>query len=272
MTELNQCLFCVVSGKAQRVRIHTRNMLVTIVFVCCILVIVVVAGMVAKAKEEQQQKQQLNHHQNHHQPPGPSGLPIIGLGFQLDINSAHLQFTKWCKQYGDIFRFDIYGTNVVIFNSPESIRKVFCEFSELTSDRPGSFIGQYLAQSYKDILFRRYDDVCEKLKNVTLKAMYSSGIGCDDFITDQQHIINDYIKKIASRNGVDIDIVQDLELTLCRMIALLVRLIPRTYSELLFFLYPVLQKRIHKNTIYISSVSQQPPVLNTHFPTTSFHN
>lgn len=40
---------------------------------------------------------------------GPRGLPIVGSVFQL-TNNAHLQMTKWAKEYGKIYKFKM-GTN-----------------------------------------------------------------------------------------------------------------------------------------------------------------
>lgn len=159
-------------------------------------------------------------------PLGPPGLPVFGQGFQLSINSAHLQFTEWSKQYGDIFMFKIFGKKIVVLNNPDLIRKTFADnhLSSQTSDRPESFLGQYVADSYKDVLFRRYDEVCEKLKRTTMKAIHSSGITSTVYASLQQGEIQDYIQEITKNKGEDLDIVKPLEVSLCKLIAILVRI------------------------------------------------
>lgn len=188
-----------------------------LVLICIVLVIAVLWNLV-RSKDIEQQTRRL--------PPGPSGLPIVGQAFNLSINSAHLHFTKWGKEHGDIFMFSIFGKRVVVLNTPDVIRKTFCEkeLCEYTSDRPESFIGQFIANSYKDILFRRYDDVCQKLKTATLKAMISFRNG-DVYETLQRAEINEYVRRITNHNGNDVNIIEPIETSLCKLIGILVCII-----------------------------------------------
>lgn len=184
----------------------------TIVLVCFVVAFVLLWILMVRSKVKDQRP-----------PPGPRGLPLVGQGFNLSINSAHLQFTKWSKEYGDVFMFNVFGSNVCVLNSPDLIWKAFYEkqLSDLTSDRPSSFIGQYIGNSYKDILFRRYDDLCKKLKSVTIKAMYSIGSGSDVYIMQQQAEINEYIRKITREENGDVNIITPLESSLCKLIGIL---------------------------------------------------
>lgn len=178
-----------------------------------ILVSVLVWNLMTKSKEKSAGRL----------PPGPAGLPFIGQGGQLSANSAHLQFTEWSKQYGDVFMFQIFGKKVAVFNNPDIIRKAFADsdVAHLTSDRPGSFIGRQIADTYRDILFRRYDEVCEKLKQTTLRAMHTSaGKNSEQFLPIQEEV-QEYIERITRSKGEDVDIIQPLEATLCKLIGLL---------------------------------------------------
>ncbi|WAR04909.1 CP17A-like protein [Mya arenaria] len=136
-------------------------------------------------------------------PPGPSGIPFFGQAFSLSVNSAHLQFSEWARQFGDIFMFSMFGTKVVVLNSPDLIKKAFAgkELALKLSDRPPSFIGHYVANGYKDILFRRYDELCSKFKALTLKAMYTVRDENQDFESIQMAEINDYVRNIADNDG-----------------------------------------------------------------------
>ncbi|XP_052803498.1 vitamin D(3) 25-hydroxylase-like [Mya arenaria] len=155
-------------------------------------------------------------------PPGPSGIPFFGQAFSLSVNSAHLQFSEWARQFGDIFMFSMFGTKVVVLNSPDLIKKAFAgkELALKLSDRPPSFIGHYVANGYKDILFRRYDELCSKFKALTLKAMYTVRDENQDFESIQMAEINDYVRNIADNDG-DVNIIAPLQNTLCKLIGIM---------------------------------------------------
>lgn len=187
-------------------------MVVFVVLLCsCVVLIAVLFGVMLRQNKAGKL------------PPGPGGLPWLGQAFRLSINSAYLKFTQWSSEYGPVFMFNLFGRKVVVINDPDIIRKTFAEtgLSSKTSDRPPSFIGHFVADSYKDILFRVYDDICHKLKCATTKAMYSidkENLDYDRFNTME---INDYIRKVTTKGG-DIDMVGPLEQSLCKMIGVLV--------------------------------------------------
>ena len=157
-------------------------------------------------------------------PPGPSGWPIIGQGLSLSLNKAYLSFTEWNKTYGDIASFSFFGKRVVILSNPEVIRRAFHggEFGTLMSDRPQSFIGQYVANMNKDILFRQYDSTCQKLKSATVKALHDVICGSDVYYKNVQSEIQNYVKSLESNGPLDCDIITPINLSLCRQIASLV--------------------------------------------------
>ena len=157
-------------------------------------------------------------------PPGPSGWPVVGQGLSLSLNKAYLSFTEWNKTYGDIASFSFFGRRVVILSNPEVIRRAFHggEYGNLMSDRPQSFIGQYVASMNKDILFRQYDSTCQKLKSATIKALHDVICGSDVYYKNLQTEIQTYVKCLEKTCNVDCDVIAPLNLSLCRQIACLV--------------------------------------------------
>ena len=53
--------------------------------------------------------------------PGPKPYPMIGNVLQLDMTKVFLQFANFAKQYGGIFKVQLFTTPVVIVNDPSFI-------------------------------------------------------------------------------------------------------------------------------------------------------
>ena len=157
-------------------------------------------------------------------PPGPRGWPLVGQGLSLPLNKAYLSFTDWNKTHGDIASFSFFGRRVVILSNPDVIRRAFqgAEYEVQMSDRPQSFIGQYVANMNKDILFRQYDSTCQKLKSFTVKALHDVIVENDTYYDNLQKVIDLYVNSLQDKSGHDQDIIAPLNLSLCRLIGCLV--------------------------------------------------
>ena len=69
-------------------------------------------------------------------PPGPPTTPLVGNLLQLPVLGTHFAFTKWAKQYGDIFSLKISSGTFVVLSSPQAIHHIMEVKNALTSDRP----------------------------------------------------------------------------------------------------------------------------------------
>ena len=47
-------------------------------------------------------------------PPGPPGWPLLGNIFQLDMGNPIPQISAWREQFGNIFRFHLFGHDMVV--------------------------------------------------------------------------------------------------------------------------------------------------------------
>ena len=70
-----------------------------------------------------------------HRVPSPPGLPLIGNTLQLS-SQPHLQFLKWARQYGEIYRVRLGLMDWYMLNSPEAVKEILDKQSALTSSRP----------------------------------------------------------------------------------------------------------------------------------------
>ncbi|EGC32377.1 hypothetical protein DICPUDRAFT_57144 [Dictyostelium purpureum] len=66
--------------------------------------------------------------------PGPIGLPILGHCMFMG-GDLHLQFQKWFKKYGNVFRIRVGIYETVVITGYPTLRKAFIENSEIFEKR-----------------------------------------------------------------------------------------------------------------------------------------
>ncbi len=58
-------------------------------------------------------------------PPGPWGIPFIGVFYKISPDRPHQTYTEWAHKYGDVMSFTLFGTQkAVVVSSEEAIRDV----------------------------------------------------------------------------------------------------------------------------------------------------
>ena len=70
-------------------------------------------------------------------PPGPWGLPFIGVGLKVNNDAPHLTFTEWNKRYGDLISFTMFGFKLVVISSDTIMKEAFL-------NRQDHFSGKYI--------------------------------------------------------------------------------------------------------------------------------
>ena len=56
------------------------------------------------------------------------GLPLIGNLLQLKEKKPHQTFAKWAEAYGPIYSIKTGASTVVVLNSTELAKEVFCSY------------------------------------------------------------------------------------------------------------------------------------------------
>jgi len=93
-------------------------------------------------------------------PPGPKGLPFLGLALQIRSNPLGIM-TRVVREYGDVVRFLAVGQERILLNHPDLIEQVLvvqqAKFhkSELTRRVVGPLLGQGLLVSEGDVWRRQ---------------------------------------------------------------------------------------------------------------------
>lgn len=108
--------------------------------------------------------------------PGPTGWPIIGNAFQMDLNEAHKTFCKWAKEYGKIFKIRIFHVDVVVLNDQESVHQMLT--SEMCSSRVNSFRNKgVLMKEWNDVIVENYSPEWNERKKAVTRALNAYGSG-----------------------------------------------------------------------------------------------
>ena len=93
-------------------------------------------------------------------PPGPKGLPFLGLALQVRRDPLGV-LTRVAREHGDLVRFIVAGQERILLNDPDLIEQVLvvqhAKFhkSELTRRVTGPLLGQGLLISEGDFWRRQ---------------------------------------------------------------------------------------------------------------------
>ncbi|KAF8308969.1 hypothetical protein DL93DRAFT_2048146, partial [Clavulina sp. PMI_390] len=69
-------------------------------------------------------------------PPGPVGLPLLGIGLWFPKRDTHLFFTELNKKYGDIVFFQVLGKPVLLLGNYKTVVDLASKRGTIYSDRP----------------------------------------------------------------------------------------------------------------------------------------
>lgn len=158
--------------------------------------------------------------------PGPGGVPLFGVAFDVDKDRLHLSLYEWTKIYGDIFQFFVFGKSYVSLNSPEVIREVMGRepSATITSSREDTFFGTYIVGKDTDIVFASYGKEWAKRRKIASQITQTYGEGTCMYSTKEEslHILKETKQYIWETQGRDIDPVFLVESHLLKDLASLV--------------------------------------------------
>lgn len=140
-------------------------------------------------------------------PPGPAGYPFIGNTFDVDVLRLHLTLTKWAEIYGDIYEVNLFGSTVIVLNSPELIRNAF-----LTEPNASLFSGRILDSltfelfhECKDIAFGTYNEPWIKRRKLGHKILKAYGEGMREIEKSVTEELRYVVSKLENYVGKSFD-------------------------------------------------------------------
>ncbi|XP_035215946.1 cytochrome P450 2H2-like isoform X2 [Stegodyphus dumicola] len=141
-------------------------------------------------------------------PPGPSGVPILGIYPFLKNDNLHLQLDNYARKYGDIFSFRVAGKLFINLGSVKAVREAHITNSEYFSGRSTDFNG--LTPLFGDGVFFSNGEAWKTLRKFFLNTFKDIGLKSMKYnMTGPVYdTIDSTIKDLRSLNGEPVDIVE----------------------------------------------------------------
>ncbi|XP_048730746.1 cytochrome P450 2J6-like isoform X2 [Ostrea edulis] len=139
--------------------------------------------------------------------PGPAGIPLFGVFFNVDLNRLHLKLYEWTLIYGNIFQFSVFGKSYISLNSADVIRDVLGlePNATITASREPSFFGEYCLENYSDIVFSPYDEEWARRRKIGHQLLHTYGVGMHFLEDEILQKLADMKQFIRENEGKDLD-------------------------------------------------------------------
>ncbi|OXV07953.1 hypothetical protein Egran_04277 [Elaphomyces granulatus] len=104
---------------------------------------------------------------------GPPSLPFIGNMHQIPERKAYLLFTKWAKEYGDIFMLRLGSRTTAVLTNRRLVKELFDQKGAIYSSRPPSYISDLIVGS-DHVAFVGYGDLWKRLRKEVYQYFMAS--------------------------------------------------------------------------------------------------
>uniref|UniRef100_H2YY32 Uncharacterized protein n=1 Tax=Ciona savignyi TaxID=51511 RepID=H2YY32_CIOSA len=154
-------------------------------------------------------------------PPGPRGIPILGIIPFLDKFPEKL-LKKWSlEKYGAVMSARLGTSDVVVLNTSESVVEAFTNQGNLTSGRPNENIFRQ-ATGDKGIVFKDYSMKFKALKKWVIQSLSKHGFGrngMEERITEEAVCFTEYLKcKVGKPVDIKLNLYVLTSNVICRII------------------------------------------------------
>ncbi|KZW01156.1 cytochrome P450 [Exidia glandulosa HHB12029] len=108
-------------------------------------------------------------------PPGPWHVPLIGNIVQFPGEPLAKGFAQLAKEYGPIFRLQVFGKRIVFVSSPKIASDLLDKRMSIYSDRPDWPMADLIGLEHA-VLFQRYDDRYRRYRKSLHQALNAKTI------------------------------------------------------------------------------------------------
>ena len=137
--------------------------------------------------------------------PGPKPAPLIGNILELDTKRPYITIEKWRKEHGEVFKFRLLGSTIVVLASYEAIYEALVKRKNDFAGRPKLFRFGFLSNNYQDLGFDSPNPKWTQLRKSLTKymKMYDTGLHRLENITNE--VIKGLVQEIKDLNGSAFD-------------------------------------------------------------------
>nr|CAB3235724.1 cytochrome P450 2U1-like [Phallusia mammillata] len=138
-------------------------------------------------------------------PPGPRGLPIVGIAPFLG-SEPQITFKKLGEKYGPVMSVRMGMKDIVVLNTYEVINQAYVKQASEFSGRQDLFVYTQVTQDY-GITFKDYSDEFRRQKNFGMQALKRHGMSNKEM---EKRILREskfLIEKLRRQAGSPINIV-----------------------------------------------------------------
>ncbi|CAD5118422.1 DgyrCDS7132 [Dimorphilus gyrociliatus] len=150
--------------------------------------------------------------------PGPKGLPLVGIAFSIKKEKMHLELANYARKYGNLCRFNLMGSDIVLVSGLKLIHEVFVTKQDGFSSR---YLSNRLGILYKKepgITAMNDDEKFRELKKICLKSFKHYGDGMETVESLTMRSINKFFTYLSNANGKAVDINDKIQYLLADIV------------------------------------------------------
>ncbi|PIA25955.1 hypothetical protein AQUCO_10200017v1 [Aquilegia coerulea] len=149
-------------------------------------------------------------------PPGPQGLPIVGILPFLDPN-LHTYFDKLAKTYGPIFKVQLGRKLCIVLSSPSVVQEVHKDHDLIFANRDVTALGFAASYDGMDMVWSPYGQNWRMLRKICVQELLSHG-RLEALYDLRRREVQKMVKQIYSNAGRPIDIGEYILATMFHLI------------------------------------------------------
>lgn len=139
------------------------------VILATLLVLLVVTFLITSALKTRRKFQDI--------PAVHGRLPVVGNLF--DMSKTHLVLTEWALKYGPVFRFSLFGEEIVVLNDFDSINEALVTRGSHFAGRPHMSRTDYQDRNLHSIVWQTYTPKLQFLRKQIHSSLRMYGGGLD---------------------------------------------------------------------------------------------